>query len=422
MAQSYATSGPISKLDQDSLETFFLLNADIFDDADALKNTIRASHVCAAWRHLLLQRPVVWGRLIDLHELTKSGSYLWLAEILRRSGDVFLWVRSEIRTNNRVLRILVDIINRSWPRIQRLSFVILDILFFTYRHIWEQFALPAPYLQHFKVVIDTGYPTGGSYELARELDGWPKEELFAGYAPHLQIFRASRYRFNFSASWLAGLRQIRLGKPFNVEDPLLLLQNTPALVSLHVDSICVLECHRALPRVRLSALYEFYLGGIDPHSCTTILENIDTPSDCGLSLIMSFGRGDRASKAFCNLISSFTRRYLEHYQARSFQIEYSEETFFFLVYNPSSQAFLEIEFYSLSMLPYLDYLEGVAAGLSIFCKLHNAHGKDYILGYKCGSGGLPSSLLHLAMAGDADEIEKHDARDKILKTSRRRAH
>ncbi|KDR84473.1 hypothetical protein GALMADRAFT_237349 [Galerina marginata CBS 339.88] len=62
------------------------MNGDMFSNNDALKDTRRTSQVCHRWRQILLEYPLVWGRLIDLNALCKvTVKEEWGNEVLRRS-------------------------------------------------------------------------------------------------------------------------------------------------------------------------------------------------------------------------------------------------------------------------------------------------------------------------------------------------
>ncbi len=54
-------TSPIQRLDLDVLWHIFNINANIFDDDEALETTLDTSYVCHEWRSLLLNSTSIWG-------------------------------------------------------------------------------------------------------------------------------------------------------------------------------------------------------------------------------------------------------------------------------------------------------------------------------------------------------------------------
>ncbi len=84
-----AADSPIQSLSFDVLWRIFDINADIFDDAKALKTTLATSYVCRDWRSFLLSSTSIWAHVMDLdHSLW--GKVEGSREMMRRSGTALI--------------------------------------------------------------------------------------------------------------------------------------------------------------------------------------------------------------------------------------------------------------------------------------------------------------------------------------------
>ncbi|PPQ76742.1 hypothetical protein CVT26_004464 [Gymnopilus dilepis] len=94
------------------------------DNQTPAVDTLRyASQVSSSWRNLLLSSPSLWGRVINLTRLEQSPE--WLEEVMKRTGDSWLYVRAAPDGEMRDLRFEDDFVRsfvtHHWKRIRWLD-------------------------------------------------------------------------------------------------------------------------------------------------------------------------------------------------------------------------------------------------------------------------------------------------------------
>ena len=125
---------PIFRLDTDVFIKILEFNANMFaedpdedeENEDALTTTRFTSQVCRIWRHVTLNAPSLWARMIDFDHLQGPQSIQWAKELIRRSKDSPLWIRngktsssrSPLSREQRVF--FCGILDQNWDRVQRL--------------------------------------------------------------------------------------------------------------------------------------------------------------------------------------------------------------------------------------------------------------------------------------------------------------
>ena len=85
------------ELNDDILLRIFTINASDLHGSTSMKrsNTTRyCSQVSQNWRKLLLDSPIIWGRVVVLRD---SIGVRWLAEVMQRAGTSPLWVNACVR-------------------------------------------------------------------------------------------------------------------------------------------------------------------------------------------------------------------------------------------------------------------------------------------------------------------------------------
>ncbi len=175
-------TSPIQLLNFDVLWRIFDINANIFDDAMALKTTLATSRVCHGWRGFLLNSTSIWAHVIDLDD------QLWNSvegsrEIIHRTGTALLWLKSRYlgyHLSDRGKKSVVNFVFTIWERVQKLD---MHIAGYSVHHgavdSWKLLRRPSPNLESFSLDFDN--------ENSRLNEKLPY--LFGGSAPMLHDFR-----------------------------------------------------------------------------------------------------------------------------------------------------------------------------------------------------------------------------------------
>lgn len=257
------TTAPIYKLDRDVLHAIFSINthrklALSTDDvvcadfkSSPLVITRRTSHVCVLWRDIVLKSPMIWARCVDLDELAQRDSS-WRDLVLERAGNAMLTITATLVTPRLIPQsgmgtFFIDTLKLHWNRIREISISLTDSDVQDIR-IMELFSRPAPNLQKFVLLIETGELDD---DLApQKLDGI---RVFSDHAPSLVHFSCPEllyYSPTVTSPFLSSkMRHLDLQSSFNTTavDLLSACLSMPLLETL---------------KIRLSTLEP---GDINPH-------------------------------------------------------------------------------------------------------------------------------------------------------------
>ncbi len=259
---------PFQSLSFNVLWRIFDINADIFNDASALKTTLATSYVCRDWRSFLLSSTSIWAHVMDLdHSVWRKveGS----REMIRRSGTAFLWMKVHSPFGyRRDGKHILDIIDTNWDRIQKFEATIqVDFV-----DQWTLLYRPAPCLQSLSLSFDCQSPKFDNL----------LPSLFGGSAPMLRYFRLKSNRLNITAmSWLCQVRSMELGIKLTISETLGVLASTMNLTSLHLDDVAADSSVVALSPVSLPKLARLDLnlsGTLSPGAA--LLEHMFIPLSC----------------------------------------------------------------------------------------------------------------------------------------------
>ncbi|KDR79608.1 hypothetical protein GALMADRAFT_243699 [Galerina marginata CBS 339.88] len=218
---------PASLLNGDILWLIFDINADMFSYRKALETTRISSHVCREWRSVILDAPTLWGKLIDLDNLSQKRNE-WRDEVLRRSGDSPLsMLRSALVLNPLPWRehflatFALSILNQHWSRIERLEICSDTDSIDT--AVLEAIQKPAPRLRKFHIQFKNAPRTVHS------------GEFFANQAPLLESIKIP-FKFQLPAPWLSNIRTLSIGgEHFYLSEVLDILKTTPLVEAFGVS-------------------------------------------------------------------------------------------------------------------------------------------------------------------------------------------
>ncbi|KAF4619980.1 hypothetical protein D9613_004647 [Agrocybe pediades] len=175
-----------------------------------LQTALSASHVCRSFRDILLNSPSIWGKLVYIDSQHGATSRSMVEEIVHRSGEAPLWIeasQTRDRSNSESSRtarrrLLLEILRRSWARVQRIS-VISDVGPYEINwRIYKIFLRPAPFLQVFKASIPL------ETEYLHEFEEDPTDiaqSLFSQAAPSLRTFGYDGFHLPKGAPWYSNI-------------------------------------------------------------------------------------------------------------------------------------------------------------------------------------------------------------------------
>ncbi|KDR84479.1 hypothetical protein GALMADRAFT_237356 [Galerina marginata CBS 339.88] len=270
------------------------INGDMFSNNDALTDTRYTSQVCHRWRQILLERPFIWGRLIDLNALCKvTAKEEWGNEVLRRSQGAFLWIRGSVMNKNRSRVFFEHLIYKHWPQIQKLV-VYVPPFYLGYLN-WQIILQPAPGLETFQIQFYNPDSYGGldfrriwraTSEEKRLFSRFPQDArpaLFSNNAPSLRKFLATQIYFSVSAPWLSNLRSVSFSSPITLHKTFQAIQQMPLLECLNVEKLQYTHDKLILPHLSFTRLTDIVLADrLDV--CFQVLNHITPAAGCSLSL------------------------------------------------------------------------------------------------------------------------------------------
>lgn len=306
----------IHTLNTDILSYIFALNAHMFSDIEALTTTRVTAQVCQNWRNIMLATPSLWARLIDMDTLSERWNIQWGNELIQRSGAALLWIRAEwVRLSTDIAEFLLRIIGENWHRIQILSVQDQSIVFDS-KLTRLAFGVPAPHLETFDVTFD-------HTAVSKDNEGTPILPLFAGNAPMLRRFHVYAYSIDQWEPWLSQLHSLELDSTYNGRDVLAVLAATPSLQELLLytqDNDCTPP---SLPIISLPHLKSLECNGL-PHPCITLLDHIDLPLGCSLTISIAKLSEDlnleETEEQIFSVVDAFNRYARRFPQSNIFQI------------------------------------------------------------------------------------------------------
>ncbi|KAF4622510.1 hypothetical protein D9613_009433 [Agrocybe pediades] len=196
-------------LSPELLWAIFFINA-THDNATAKERvqiTITSTHVCKAWRMLLLDAASIWGQLIYVEhkEQNDDKEIDMMHEILRRSGESPLNVHAVLRsyrTGGGYRKLLDHVLVNYWARIKRLEIRFAGTMRRSHKnHFLSHLTRPSPLLCacHIQVDLDRTIGRARNHEIGLS------PPLFGGMAPNLHYLRGDYLAISPKASWLSGL-------------------------------------------------------------------------------------------------------------------------------------------------------------------------------------------------------------------------
>lgn len=302
----------VYRLNCDLLLHIFEMNADMFNDDDALLSTRCASQVCRGWRSLLLRTSWIWARLVDLDwpYFRATPPPEWLAELLQRTGSAPLWVKarhalSQLRNSPpHISRFIFAVLTINWHRVERLALSVEDLDWSVQRikNMWGWVYTPAPQLKEFDVSFGT-----------LQWDHPPSVPLFAGNAPALRSMVSDHHPIDLYASWLHNLRVLEIDVPFTPAQAITALQSAPKLEDLTVNEMSSSEADSISYPVNLPNLRS--LNIMTPlQQCSFLLNHIHAPPSCSFKYYKGGSTIDSAGSyayiTVIRLLGSFARRHL----------------------------------------------------------------------------------------------------------------
>ncbi|KAF4611081.1 hypothetical protein D9613_006493 [Agrocybe pediades] len=228
----------------------------------AIKTLLRASHVCRAWRNIIIFSSSIWGRCLDFDELNAADE-AWQAEVIRRTGDALLNITMRGRDDHKEFDesreiFLGSFISQNWHRVRSLRVTISAAMLETdFRTLHKT---PAPYLEVFECWRAFWRLTNDSIFSRRDY----QLITFGEHAPMLRqmdILRCNSllYEVSPNAHWIKQLRFLKISlehsasqflpmltsanllERLSITMPSMIVQNTfGTLSSLPVDKVMIL--------------------------------------------------------------------------------------------------------------------------------------------------------------------------------------
>ncbi|KDR84478.1 hypothetical protein GALMADRAFT_237355 [Galerina marginata CBS 339.88] len=284
----------IHSLPNELVSLIFEMNANMFANINALKDTHHSALVSQRWRQILLQRSSVWGKLIDLNVLCKDTTVKeeWVNEILRRSEGALLWIRGSVSGRQdqlRAWRFFEPLIKNNWTRIQKL---VVDVASIDERSsTWQMIFQPAPNLETFEVRFYHYSPRDGlnfhapwtvTSEARVLFSRFRRNQLFDNNAPSLREFVPTQVYFPLSAPWLLNLRSVSFSYPVTLHRTFQAIEQMPLLERLELKEIQYSPNQPNLPHLSFPKLTAIVVSDF-LFVCAMVLNHITPAPGCSLS-------------------------------------------------------------------------------------------------------------------------------------------
>ncbi|KDR84468.1 hypothetical protein GALMADRAFT_237343 [Galerina marginata CBS 339.88] len=318
----------IHTLPNELLLLIFEMNADMFFNINALKDTHHASLVSQRWRQILVDSPSIWGKLIDLNVLCKDSKVKedWVNEILRRSEGALLWIRVSIskrQNQSRAWTFFESLIKNNWTRIQKLVVNIVPLSMDDRSTSWQTILQPAPNLETFKVrCYHDSFRDGLDFNFAMKfvsedhlLFHSPRDhplDLFFNHAPSLREFVATQIYFSLSAPWLSNLRSVFFTSPITLHKTFQAIEQMPLPERLDLKGILYPPDQPDLPHLNFPKLTAIALSDF-LCVCSRVLNHITPAQGCSLSLSVVKDAFDRLHNRLTSPVLRDTHQALSKY-------------------------------------------------------------------------------------------------------------
>ncbi|KDR84470.1 hypothetical protein GALMADRAFT_237346 [Galerina marginata CBS 339.88] len=290
----------IYTLPNELLLLIFEMNADMFSDINALKDTHCTALVSQKWRQILLDSSSIWGKLIDLNILCKHSIVKedWVNEILRRSEGALLWIRgsvSERQNQSRAWMFFHLLIKNNWTRIQRFVVDVGPLSMDDRSTTWQTILQPAPNLENFKVrSYHDNYRDGLDFYIPMTFVSEdyllffrpPLDhplDLFSNHAPSLREFEPTQMYFSLSAPWLPNLRSVSFTSPVSLHKTFQAIEQMPQLERLELEEVLYPPDQPTLPHLSFPRLTAIVVSDF-LCVCSLVLSHINPAQGCSLSL------------------------------------------------------------------------------------------------------------------------------------------
>jgi len=234
-------------LNSDILWTIFNLNAENEDIEPRYRliHIMSCSHVCTEWRQILLDSPLIWGKLMILYDWSMSQE--WIEEILSRSKSAPLWIHAVVygvqtysEKSNEFFDCFMRILDRFWNRVERFTWLMGFGVEPMNENIWHIFQRPSPILKTFSMHHSISVPLfymPQQYIFPINPSGTP---LFGDSAPMLQHFTTNVIAdMPHGEGWFRNLRSLALIGPLcgiKLRTLMEMLTHIPRLEKLTVDN------------------------------------------------------------------------------------------------------------------------------------------------------------------------------------------
>ena len=283
-----SSPSPISKLYDDLLWAIFRQNAnntqrEVEDKTPALRTLVYTSLVCSKWRNLTLSLPSLWADVINLDILSNEE---WRKEFVKRAGDIPLSVVCHKEVDgDRNTELTVSFLEEHWERIRYLDIRMGYINWRNFEErIWGVLARPAKELEVFRFFppLDRFNMDRKPLYVIRPTDF----TLFSNEAPVLHTFHAPGIKPNLTAPWFAGVRDLSLTGPLQVNELLSALSHMHCLEVLqdNCDAIIAATEGTVLPHATCPSLKSIIIStcrSIRPYR--ELITHLLPASTCALS-------------------------------------------------------------------------------------------------------------------------------------------
>ena len=299
----------IHTLNYDVLLRIFELNGDMFTETNhcTLDTTRMTSQVCQQWRHLMLETPSLWAKLIDVGHITRRRTGEWRTELMERSGDAPLWIRAWKSDNSEPepsqadgKQFLYGVLTISWHRVQIL------VIGNGYEFIFSPFVLwkPAPQLEQFEAAHKWDVKGSGNNALIMP--------LFANHAPVLRNVYVGQAFLDPRAPWLSQLHCMKLDYTYSVSDALDVLSAAHNIQDVKIADLDPGDEDNSRPIIPLLRLCNLHLACLTLNSGITLLDHIEIPIHCSLDIRIDHFGDDSKLESKNPFILSAINKFFQH--------------------------------------------------------------------------------------------------------------
>ncbi len=280
------------------------------------------------------QNTILWAKLIDVDTTSDFWILEWKKMLTRRTGRARLWIRigANYYAGNSILnerfndRFWYRFILKNWNRIQRLEISAQ----YEWAFIPSILHIPAPQLEYFTARYKwDARDSGNNAAIA---------PLFANQAPMLRDIYLSHGFIDLRAPWLPHLHSMTLDDTYTLSDAIAILSATHNLQALNILDISIEDTDSSLSIVSLLHLQDLKLGSNKSNAGIALLEYIEIPVGCSLSIHMGSDSDGEILEDEKPLILSGIDKFI-HHAMRSFRrytfsniaLGYKKKDYIFLV-------------------------------------------------------------------------------------------